>query len=464
MLKIKEFGLRFKDKKIFEKANLEVGKGEIVVITGQSGCGKSSLLKAINGIILETEDVEVKGAIEYKGKSILEESIVTRSKFISTVFQNPKTQFYCINTTDELAFALENRSIPREEILETIREYTMKLQTSHVLNKNIFTLSGGEKQLVAITGVTCMNNEIYLFDEPSASLDKKAIEGLKKILLELKSMGKIILIAEHRLYYLADIMDKLVIMHKKEIKVLHEGSLLLNHLNIISEQYGLRTFTEMTKSKLYHLPYYKIKLCANMDYKKSLESLNCNCFQVCYKQNQILDMSISFPIGINFIIGENGVGKTSFIRKLCGLLKGKGTSFWQGCEMKQHYRFVSLVMQDVNYQLFTESVWQELSIVSSDDVAKEEALQELNLYDKKDLHPQILSGGEKQRLVIGLAKLSDKPIIVLDEPTSGLCKGKMLQLIDYLYEMKAQKKVIIVITHDYELIHQCGGNIYEFVR
>ena len=201
-----------------------------------------------------------------------------------------------------------------------------------------------------------------------------------------------------------------------------------------------------------------------MAYQKAADRLICERFMVCYNRHPIVDISISFPSGINFIIGRNGIGKTTFIRKLAGLSKGKGTSSFGNQKLSKNYEFVSMVMQDVNYQLFTESIWQELSIVSSDDVEKERILRELNLYDKKELHPQILSGGEKQRLLIGMVKASDKSIIILDEPTSGLCKSKMMKMIDYLHEMESQKKVVIVITHDYELIQQCGGSVFEFVR
>lgn len=464
MLKIKDFGIKYKEKTIFEKVNLEIGRGEIVVVTGQSGCGKSSLLKAINGVITEAGEVQISGDIEFDGKSILEKSISNRSRFVSTVFQNPKTQFYCINTTDELAFALENRNIPRDKILEIIEEYTEKLHTASLLDKNIFTLSGGEKQLVAITGAACMDNNIYIFDEPSASLDKAAIELLKKMLLGLKAMGKIIIVAEHRLYYLADIMGKLAILHQKEMNVLKVEGTQKYLLDEIAKQYELRSFREIVKQELSSLACNTIRLIGGNDYRNTSDSLNCDKFLANYDQHHILDMSISFPVGINFIIGENGVGKTTFIKKLSGLSKGPGRSFWENKRIKKNYEFISMVMQDVNYQLFTESVWQEISIVSSDDELKKKVLTELDLYDKKDFHPQILSGGEKQRLLIGLAKVSKKPIIVLDEPTSGLCKGKMMKMINYLHEMESLGKVVIVITHDYELIHKCGGNVFEFVR
>lgn len=464
MLKLKKVGIGYKEGVIFEGADLEALRGEIIVLTGKSGCGKSSLLKAINGIINETDEVQISGDIEFDGTSILEKSISDRSRFVSTVFQNPKTQFYCVNTTDEFAFALENRNIGRDKILETIEEYTKNLNTAHLLDKNIFVLSGGEKQLVAITAVTCMNNDLYLFDEPSASLDKGSIELLKNMLLKLKAMGKVVVIAEHRLYYLTHIMSKLVVLHNKKMNVFDMEHARRDSLNELAHTYELRTLDEITKRDLTDLEFNKIRLSHGNVPEEKCDLLTCDKFLVCYGKKKILDLSISFSPGINFIIGENGVGKTTFIKKLSGLLKGQGKSFFKTKRIKKSYDYISMVMQDVNYQLFTESVWQEISIVSTDDALKKTVLKELDLYDKKDCHPQYLSGGEKQRLLIGLARVSSKPIVILDEPTSGLCKGKMMKIINYLHEMKSMGKVIIVITHDYELIQKCGGVVYEFVR
>lgn len=152
-------------------------------------------------------DAKVEGEVTYLNHRLLEEDITCKSQYLSTVFQNPKTQFYCINSTDELAFGLENRALPREQILETITKYTQLLHTQDLLNKDIFNLSGGEKQLLSITVVPCLNNEIYLFDEPSASLDHQAINKFKEIIKILKDAGKIVIIAEHRLYYLKEFMD-----------------------------------------------------------------------------------------------------------------------------------------------------------------------------------------------------------------------------------------------------------------
>lgn len=124
--------------------------------------------------------MEITGEIKLDEQILNDVSITDRSTYISTVFQNPKTQFYCVESTDELAFPLENRNTPKEAIIKSIEEYTGLLNTEKLLNRNIFSLSGGEKQLMAITSVMTMDNKVYLFDEPSSSLDHKSIELLKK--------------------------------------------------------------------------------------------------------------------------------------------------------------------------------------------------------------------------------------------------------------------------------------------
>lgn len=463
MLRIKDLSVCYGDDAIFRGVHLEAEPGELIAICGGSGCGKSSLLKAVNGIIGE-EEVVLQGEIQMEGRSVWKESIGERSRWVSTVFQNPKTQFYCTNTTDELAFALENRCVEREKIWETIRRCSKELGTDHLLDRNIFTLSGGEKQLIAITASVCMDNKVYLFDEPSASLDHSSIRQLQKILRQLKAAGKIILVAEHRLYYLKDLMDGLAVMHDEEMEVFRGKDLAEKNLGEIVRRYGLRTMEEITEKDLEDLERIRIHPRGKGKYRTEEAHLLCREFCVSYQGEKILDLSLGFDRGIHFIIGENGVGKTTFVKQLSGLIHGRGRGLYRGTPIKRHYQFMAMVMQDVNYQIFTESVWQEISIVSKDKRKKEEVLRQLGLLEKRELHPQSLSGGEKQRLLLGMTALSEKPVVVLDEPTSGLCKGKMLQIVQYLREMEKEGRTVLVITHDYELIRTCGGRIYEFVK
>lgn len=455
MLEFINISLTYQEEKILEDINFSVDKGKIVVLTGNSGSGKSSILKLINGIIPEFYEAKIEGEIKFDGKNIREESMAKRSKYISTIFQNPKTQFYCINTRDELAFGLENRAVSPNMINEIIEKYSKDYQIKDLMDRNIFHLSGGEKQKIAITACSCLDNDIYLFDEPSSSLDEEGLEWLKGILLELKSKNKLVIIAEHRLHYLKNIIDKLYIIKNKKIEEIN----LNENLNLIEERYQLRKFN--IKKDLKNKK--KIYLKKAINYIEDEDQLVCKDYKLSYSHKDVINTNLSFKEGLTYIIGKNGIGKTSFIKKMLDVIKAKGITCYKTEKIKKNYEYFSLVMQDVNYQIFTDSLWKEISMSSSNVNDKIRVLKELDLYEKKALHPQILSGGEKQRLMLGLAILSSKPIVILDEPTSGLDKKQLLNTAKYLKLMIKQGKYVIVITHDYELINSCEGNVLEFV-
>ena len=463
MLKIKNLKLSYNDELIFKDLNLEARKSELVVITGHSGSGKSSLLKIINGIIPEVSEAKVEGEISYLNHDLLKEDIETRSNYLSTVFQNPKTQFYCINSSDELAFGLENRAIKREEIIKTIDKYTTLLKTQDLLNKDIFSLSGGEKQLLAITAVSCLNNDIYLFDEPSASLDRNAIKRLKEVIKILKAAGKIIIIAEHRLYYLKELLDQVFVIEDKQCYH-YTQEVFLNDFDNIAIKHNLRAINEINRNDLKNIRQIKlIERGVIQNQNQEVARLDCLNFKISFEK-PILDFSISFKPGIYFIIGENGVGKSTFVKTLCKLIKAKGKRYYNDKLIKKTYDYIAMVMQDVNYQIYTESCFEELSVISDKKDLILQSLDEVKLLNKKDVHPQTLSGGEKQRLLLAKAKVSTKPIIILDEPTSGLDKLQMESMIAFLNEMKRANKIVLVITHDYELIKNCAENVLEFTR
>ena len=455
MLEFINISLTYQKEIILEDINFSVDKGKIVVLTGNSGSGKSSILKLINGIIPEFYEAKIEGEIKFDGKNIRKESMAKRSKYISTIFQNPKTQFYCINTKDELAFGLENRAVSPNMINEIIEKYSKDYQIKDLMDRNIFHLSGGEKQKIAITACSCLDNDIYLFDEPSSSLDEEGLEWLKEILLELKNKNKLVIIAEHRLHYLKNIIDKLYIIKNKKIEEIN----LNENLNLIEERYQLRKFN--IKKDLKNKK--KIYLKKAINYIEDEDQLVCKDYKLSYSHKDVINTNLSFKEGLTYIIGKNGIGKTSFIKKMLDVIKAKGITCYKTEKIKKNYEYFSLVMQDVNYQIFTDSLWKEISMSSSNVNDKIRVLKELDLYEKKALHPQILSGGEKQRLMLGLAILSSKPIVILDEPTSGLDKKQLLNTAKYLKLMIKQGKYVIVITHDYELINSCEGNVLEFV-
>lgn len=378
-----------------------------------------------------------------------------RADYISSVFQNPKNQFFATDTTDEIAFGLENRNLPREEILERIKAAADLISTSYLLDRDIFKLSGGEKQLVAITSVLAMDNDIYIFDEPSSSLDTDYIDKLRDILIKLKEMGKIVIIAEHRIYYLTDILDQIHILEDGSMKSYWQADFDQD----LVDKNNLRTINRISlrpdeKKNIYDKSYNEN---ADLIFKD---------FTYKYKNGPVIfDMNLSLEDDINFIIGENGIGKTTVLRCICQLNKGfKGKTFIRGKEVKRASDHIGLVMQDVNYQLFTESVWEEISLASDNNKKKEMTLRKVGLWHKRDDHPQSLSGGEKQRLAIAVAQVSGKELIIFDEPSSGLCRPNMEGMVSFIHQMADNGQKVLIVTHDFELIKECGESIIEFLK
>ena len=200
---------------------LTVKNGECVLITGTSGCGKSTLLRLLNGLIPEFYSGKVEGDIYIDNKDMQKGRIEDKAGMVGTVFQNPRSQFFCVDTTSELAFGLENLAFPEQEILNSISRTVRDFHIEPLMDRNIFELSGGEKQKIACASIDVLAPRIILLDEPSANLDYEAAENLRELIICWKNAGKTILIAEHRINYVWDLADRVIILEngtfKKEI-------------------------------------------------------------------------------------------------------------------------------------------------------------------------------------------------------------------------------------------------------
>ncbi|MDN5341560.1 MAG: energy-coupling factor transport system ATP-binding protein [Oceanotoga sp.] len=202
-----------KDNIILKNINLNILKNECILLCGKSGSGKTTLTKLINGIIPHlTENFYFNGKVLCNDFDIKNHKMYEISRIIGSVFQNPKSQFFNIDSNSEIVFGLENNGIPQKNIELRLKETINSLKIEKLLNRNIFKMSGGEKQSLAFASVFAMNPEVFVLDEPTANLDEESISVLKNILKKIKSEGKTIIIAEHRLFYLKDIVDRVVLM------------------------------------------------------------------------------------------------------------------------------------------------------------------------------------------------------------------------------------------------------------
>lgn len=211
--------------------NLIVHTGECVLLCGRSGCGKTTLTKLINGLIPNYFPGELSGNVQIDDENILGMPMYYLATKVGSVFQNPRTQFFNVDVDSEIAFGIENIAVPPDELHQRL-EYTLdSLKIRNLQGKNIFELSGGEKQKIAFASVYAMNPDIFLLDEPSSNLDGDSIRDLKNYLHILKQQGKTILIAEHRLYYLLDIADRIVYLADGKIEKIY-GEVLIGGQNI----------------------------------------------------------------------------------------------------------------------------------------------------------------------------------------------------------------------------------------
>ena len=450
MIQFQNVSAAIQGSRILDNINLAVNDGEFVLLCGESGCGKTTLTRLVNGLIPHfVKDVEIDGTVTVEGLDIAKSPMYKIAESVGSVFQNPKTQFFNTDSSAEIAFGLENIGTDRDSMHKRVAKTISDLDIETLANRSIFSMSGGEKQLLAFASVYAMNPQVYVLDEPSANLDHEAMGKLRRILEIVKKGGHTVLIAEHRLSYLSGLADRIIYLKAGRI----EKEFTAAEFAVLSE-------SERTAMGLRSICSEEIKI-PERTFMQLTASLAVRNLSMKRKKRLILnDLSLSANNGdIIGIVGKNGSGKSTFCSSLCGLLPtASGEVIFHGRKLSRSARTkqFGMVMQDVNHQLFSDSVKNECLSAnpSATDNEIRELLSSFDLLDCIDRHPLTLSGGQRQRLAICQAILGKKKLLIFDEPTSGLDFRHMCQVTEWMKQLAQRGYILFVVTHDYEFLNR----------
>ncbi|MCR5015406.1 MAG: ABC transporter ATP-binding protein, partial [Ruminococcus sp.] len=325
--------------------DLEIKHGECVLLCGSSGCGKTTVTRLLNGLIPHYYEGELSGDVSVLGRDIRVTAIEELAGTVGSVFQNPRSQFFCVDTTAEIAFGCENMGLPEAEIQKRIDKTVAEMHIEKLQDRSIFNLSGGEKQKIACAGVAAMLPELIVLDEPTSNLDLDAIDELREVIAEWKSQGKTIVVAEHRLGWLEGMCDRVIFMENGGISADFAGadffSLSTDKLNGM----GLRAVHTNCNYLESETGLHVIK-----PYSGS-EVITLKGFSYSYGGQDALDIGrLELPVGsVTAVVGHNGAGKSTFVKCLCGLQKrfrGTVTVGGKRLRSKDMMKLSYMVMQD----------------------------------------------------------------------------------------------------------------------
>lgn len=437
MLEFKDVSFTYKNSnnKVLDRVNFKINKGECILLTGVSGSGKSTLIHLMNGLIPTLYEGQLEGEILFKNKDLKDIESYDISKNIGYVSQDPRGHFFTTNTTSELVFSMENYGIPLNEMKKKYSELVNLLELEKLVDKNIIYISSGERQKIAIGCSLSLEPEIIILDEPSSNLDFHMTKKLKQLIEKLKTKGYTIIIAEHRMYYIQDLIDRVFVINNGKVKE--------------------KTISDLKSNN--EVPLRSLDI-----FNLELENISCKNKELLMEINNITYKNILTNITTTVykgdvigLIGKNGVGKTTLLRLLSNIMKPN-----KGKIVGKVVPF--LVMQDMDYQFFTESVESEMKFGSADnDLEKiNSLLMKLGLTEFKDKIPFELSGGQKQRLLIAISALANVNLLMFDEPTSGLDYVNMTKVSGILKDL-SKNSALIVATHDIEFLYKtCNRVIY----
>lgn len=462
MIHLQHLTVRYGAIQALQDISLDISEGECVLISGPSGCGKSTLARLLCGLIPHAIPAQVQGQIRVAGLDILNQPIPEIAQRIGIVFQRPTSQLFHLRVEDEVAFGLRNLGLDEKEVRLRTEWALHATGLYDVRNERPLTLSGGQKQCLAIATALAMRAQLLVLDEPTASLDvrntQRVIETLKRLKAE---YGITIILIEHRLAEAAQLANRVILMDHGRIFADGSPQVILSD-RAVRQQLGLRRPTEELS-----LPW-ELLVQSNGHLAAGAEPLlTMNKVSAGFNGRAVLrDIQITFYKG-EFIalVGENGAGKSTLALVAAGLIKPLAgvVRFHNGARPRPGLD-VALLFQEPQEQLFTDSVDEEVSFAPRnygcfDPVLHEQILQEADLYELRTRHPLALSVGQQQRTALASCLGLRPRLLILDEPTLGQDWNHLQRMMNYLQTLNGMGTTILLISHDYKLVYHYAHRV-----
>ena len=439
---IENLRLKYPDakEKIFDDLSIKIEQNEKILLVGPSGSGKSTLLNVMGKLIPKVIDIPMK------------HEVLETAENGAFVFQDPDSQFTMPTIAEELAFVLENRNVPRDDMDEQFEAVLQTVGLNVDLNMRIHQLSGGMKQKLAIASTLLQQADTLFLDEPTSMLDAQSARHLWDTIVNVWQ-DKTVVIVEHRVEFIWDIVDRIVMMNH-DGEIIYTGTpkeTLKQHVNLLDE-FGIWHPKSWEKAPVFH------KIQAQPETVLTLEDMT-----VTRGKKQIIYIDKLNICKGDWITleGENGSGKTSILLSLMKLIKHEGAVYYKDKFIKKTKDYkgkVFPVFQNPELQFMINNVLHEVSInferTHEELEAKQiglELLERFGLEHLKDLHPLEISVGQKRRLSVTTAITQTPEVILFDEPTFGLDRNNTFKLLELFDELVRSGITIIMITHDEEI-------------
>lgn len=462
MIHIQNLSVNYGPIPALHEINLDIAAGECVLITGPSGCGKSTLGRVICGLIPHAIPAQVEGKIQVAGLDTLSQTIPTIAQKVGMVFQRPASQLFHLRVEDEVAFGPRNLGLDDSDVQERVLWALQATGLYDLRHVRPAALSGGQKQCLAIAAALAMRTQVLVLDEPTASLDVPNTRRVMETLAALQAeYGITIVLIEHRLAEAAQLAGRVILL--EDGRIIADGAPAVVFADReIRLRLGLRRPTEEPS-----VSWEELIQSNGNSHPENQPLLSLDHVSAGFNGHQIIrDIQLSlFPGEFAALVGDNGAGKSTLAMVAAGLIKPQsGSVRFAGGARPRPGLDVALLFQDPQEQLFTDSVDEEVAFGPHnydcfDSQQHNQIMHEADIWDLRPRRPLALSVGQQQRTTLA-ACLSLRPrLLILDEPTLGQDWGHLQRLMNFLQVLNQQGTTILLISHDYKLVHRYAQRV-----